>query len=225
MATTQKQTLNRDNNVADTFIESKLDLIDQIRGETLNEIAIYLKNRNIHFDYLPDFLENPIGYPGKITGLKDIIERFLDKTISKCYKEIQTEGLPIKFVIDNVRKNLFQGGWDIKRYSNITMATREGDNAQKTVSASRIDEPPRLLPLKNKVYKTKSEPKKKITKVKSFKFHKEDAKLRALCDYCGVYIKIRTTNNFNHINICQNPKNHYFCSKECKINWIFARRD
>jgi YHS domain-containing protein len=42
------------------------------------------------------------------------------------------------------------------------------------------------------------------------------------CDYCGAYIKIRTTNNFIHINIRQNPKTHYFCSKECKINWIFA---
>jgi hypothetical protein len=209
--------------VADTFIEPKIDLFDWIRGETLNEIAIYLKNMNIHFDYLPDFLENPAIYPGKIIGLEQIIERFLNVTISKYYKKIQAEGLPIKFVINMVRKNLFEGGWDINRNLNITMATRGGDDARKDIITSRIDEPPRLLSVKNKGYKTKSKPKpkKRGPKVKTIKKVKISAKPNQ-CDYCDAYIKIRTTNNFIHINIRQNPKTHYFCSKECKINWIFG---
>ena len=215
MATIQKRNLQCSN-----IVDAHIWLIDQIREETLDAIANYLKNMNIHFDYLPDFLENPIIYPGKTVGLKQIIERFLDKTISKYYKKIQVEGLPIKFVIDNVRKNLFQGGWDIRRYSDIMVATRGGGGARKALSASRTDEPPRLLSFKKKVRKAKLKPKKRGPKVISFKFPKEGAKLRGSCDYCGGYIKIRYTSNFSHVNICQNPKNHYFCSKECKINWI-----
>jgi hypothetical protein len=205
------------------IIGPKIDLFDWIRGETLDEIAAFLKNMNIPFDCLPDFLENPIIYPGKTIGLKQIIERFLNLTISKYYKEIRAEGLPIKFVINTIRENLFQGGWNINRYSNITVATREGDDARKAVSASRIDEPHRLSPVKNKIPKTKSKlkPKKRDPKVKTIKKVKISAKPNQ-CDYCGAYIKIRYTSNFIHINICQNPKYHHFCSKECKISWIFA---
>ena len=218
MATIQKQSFNRDN-----IIDIHHWLIDQIREETLDAIANYLKNMNIPFGFLPDFLKNPDLYPGnKITGLKDIIERFLNLSISKHYFKIQAEGLPIKFVINTIRENLFQGGWDINRDLNITMAIREGDAVRKDVSASRTDEPPRLLSFKKKVRKAKLKPKKRGPKVISFKFPKEGAKLRGSCDYCKAYIKIRYTSNFIHVNICQNPKNHYFCSKECKTNWIFA---
>ena len=210
--------------VVNNLVEPKIDLFDWIRGETLNEIAIYLKNRNIHFDYLLDFLESPAIYPGKTIGLKQIIERFLNLTISKHYKTIQAEGLPIKYVIDNVRKNLFQEGWSFNRDLNITMATRGGDDARKAISPSRIDEPPRSLPLKNKVHRAKSKPKpkKRVPKIKAFKVYREDAELRGLCKHCGANIKIRYTSNFVHVNICQNPARYHFCSKECKINWIFG---
>jgi hypothetical protein len=214
LATTQKQTFNQDN-----IVDAHLWLIDQIREETLDAIANYLKNMNVPFDCLPNFLKNPIIYPGKIVGLEQIIERFLNLTISKHYKEIQAEGLPVKFVINSVRESLFQGGWSINRNLNITVATRGGDDARKAVSTSRIDEPPRLLPVKNKGYKTKSKPKpkKRGPKVKTIKKVKISAKPNQ-CDYCGVYIKTRKI----HVNICQNPKTHHFCSDECKINWIFA---
>ena len=226
MATIQKQDLQCDN-----IVDVHLWLIDQIREETLDAIANYLKNMNIPFDCLPDFLENPIIYPGKTIGLKQIIERFLNLTISKYYKEIQAEGLPIKFVINTIRENLFQGGWNINRYSNITVATRGGNDARKAVSVSRIDEPPRLISIKKKVHKAKSKlkPKKRVPKIKTIKkgkvktpnICKEGTKINQ-CDYCGDYIKIRYTSNFIHINICQNPKYHHFCSKECKISWIFG---
>ena len=212
--------------IVDTFVGPKRDLIDQIRNETLDEIDNFLKNMNVTFDYLPDFLLNPAIYPGKIIGLKQIIERFLSVTISKYYFKIQQEKLSVKFVINTVRANLFQGGWDGKRFKNITMATRGGDDARKAISPSRIDEPPRSLPLKNKIHKIKSKPKpkskKRAPKIKAFKVYREVAELRGSCKYCGANIKIRHTSNFVHVNICQNPARYHFCSKECKINWIFG---
>ena len=219
MATTQKQ------DVIDPIVEPKPGLIEQIRDETLDEIDSFLKNMNIPFNYLPDFLKNPNWYPGnKITGLKNIIERFLEKTISKYYFKIQQENLPVKFVIDTVRANLFQGGWTVNRDLNITMATRGGDDARKAISPSRIDEPLRSLPIKNKAHRAKSKPKpkKRGPKIKAFKVYREDIELRGLCKHCGTNIKRRYTSNFIHVNICQNPARHYFCSKECKINWIFG---
>lgn len=213
------------------IIGPKIDLFDWIRGETLDEIAAFLEKMKVPFAYLPDLLQKPDIYPGKTIGLEQIIERFLNVTISRHYKIIQDKGLPIKFVLNMVRKNLFQGGWSVNRYSIITMATRRGDDAQKDIFTSRIDEPPRLISIKKKVHKAKSKPKpkKRVPKVKTIKkgkvktpnICKEGTKINQ-CDYCGAYIKIRYTSNFIHVNICQNPKTHYFCSKECKINWIFA---
>ena len=45
------------------------------------------------------------------------------------------------------------------------------------------------------------------------------------CEVCGNKRRIRKgkiNNNFMHINIGQNPSHHYFCSKECKLKWIYA---
>ena len=93
------------------IVDNHLWLINDIKGETLKEIAIYLKNRSIPFGYLPDFLKSPNLYPGnKITGLKDIVERFLNLTISKYYFKIQAERLPVKFVYNLIMKILFQEG-------------------------------------------------------------------------------------------------------------------
>ena len=205
--------------IANLLVEPKIDLFDWIRRETLDEIDNFLKKIKIPFDCLPDFLEKPIIYPGKSVGINQIIERFLNLTISKHYKEIQAERLPVKFVINSVKESLFQGGWDVKRDSNIMVATRGGDDARKAINTSRIDEPPRLLLVKNKVHKAKSKPKpkKRGPKVKTIKKVKISAKPNQ-CDYCDAYIKTRKI----HVNIRQNPKTHYFCSKECKINWIFG---
>jgi len=106
VTTTQKQRFNRDN-----IVDNHLWLINDVKGETLKRIAIYLKNLRVPFGYLPNFINNPDLYPGnKITGLKDIVERFLDLSISKYYFEIQAERLPVKFVYDTIMKLIFQEG-------------------------------------------------------------------------------------------------------------------
>ncbi|HEC92900.1 MAG TPA: hypothetical protein ENI51_07930 [Candidatus Atribacteria bacterium] len=38
------------------------------------------------------------------------------------------------------------------------------------------------------------------------------------CEYCGRYI---ISKRFTFYNICQDPPEHYFCSKRCKENWIY----
>ena len=217
MATIQKQTFNQNN-----IVDDHLWLIDQIREETLQKIGGFFDSINIEFGDLLKFLKNPVIYPGKTIGLEQIIERFLNVTISNYYKKIQTEGLPIKFLINTVRENLFQGSWNVKRDLNITMATRGGNDARKALSTSRIDEPPRLISIKNKTYKAKSKqkPKKRSKRSVKIKVPMKDKRrdISNQCDYCGAYVKTRKT----HINICQNPPHHHFCSKECKISWIFG---
>ena len=212
MATIQKP-------IVDTIIEPKLELIDKIRGETLDEIAIYLENRDIEFGYLPDFLVDPQAYPGnKITGLKQITERFLDLTISKYYKQIQAEGLTVKFVINTVRKNLVQGGWDVKRHSNITMALGESKSPSPLLEFNRRVSP-RLLIVKNKDRKVRSKP-KSISKKKTIKIKTSKTGRKGFCDYCGARAKNRASGNMVHINITQNPSHHRFCSRDCKTEWI-----
>jgi ribosome-binding protein aMBF1 (putative translation factor) len=42
------------------------------------------------------------------------------------------------------------------------------------------------------------------------------------CEYCGKNIKGSKWNKeHHHINICQDPIKRFFCSRQCKINWIF----
>lgn len=202
--------------------ENHLDLFNTILEQTLKEIASFLNNRDIEFGFLPEFLINPHAYPGKkITGLRQISEKFLQDIISKYYFIIQAQGLPVKFVINLVRENLFQGGWNINTTSHIRMATRGGDDARKAISTSRIDEPPRLIIVKNKApkvrSKSKSKSKKKKKQVRTYGKSK-----RGLCEYCGANAKPRATRSTTHINISQTPTHHHFCSKECKIAWIFT---
>jgi len=50
--------------------------------------------------------------------------------------------------------------------------------------------------------------------------------LKKLCESCGKPLKIYQRNydrphKFVFINITQEPAKHYFCSKKCKIEWIF----
>ena len=204
--------------------ENHPDLFNTILEQTLKEIASFLKNRDIEFGHLPDFLINPHAYPGnKITGLKLISEKFLQDIISKYYFKIQAQGLPVKFVYHTIRENLFQGGWDVNRIFNITMATKGEDDARKAVSTSRINEPPRLLIVKNKAPKVRVKSKSnKISKKKKKQVRTYGKSKRGLCEYCGANAKPRPTRSTTHINITQNPTHHRFCSKECKIAWIFG---
>lgn len=40
------------------------------------------------------------------------------------------------------------------------------------------------------------------------------------CEFCGKFLT-RYAPNVTHVNITQNPQTHYFCSYECKLNWVF----
>ena len=212
----------------ENIVDNHLWLLNTILGETLQEIAKFLKNRDIEFGYLRDFLINPQAYPGnKITGLRLISEKFLQDIVSKHYFEIQSEGLPVKFVYHSLIKALFQKGMEFNKTSHITMATRGGDDARKAVSTSRIDEPPRLLALKKMDHKVRAKTKSKtksnlITKKIKKRIDPSKKGKRGFCNYCGARAKPRTTGNKVHINITQNPPRHHFCSKECKIEWIFS---
>jgi len=42
------------------------------------------------------------------------------------------------------------------------------------------------------------------------------------CEQCGKEVKISKWNKEHlHININQKPQKHVFCSRQCKITWIF----
>ena len=50
--------------------------------------------------------------------------------------------------------------------------------------------------------------------------------LKRRCESCGKLVKQYQSNydrpyKFIFINITQEPAKHYFCSKKCKIEWIF----
>ena len=208
----------------ENIIENHPDLFNTILEQTLKEIASFLKNRDIEFGHLPDFLINPMRYPGnKITGLRQISEKFLQDIISKDYFKIQAQGLPVKFVYHSLIKALFQKGMEFNKTSQITMATKGEDDARKAVSTSRINEPPRLLIVKNKAPKVRVKSKSnKISKKKKKQVRTYGKSKRGLCEYCGANAKPRPTRSTTHINITQNPTHHYFCSNECKIAWIFG---
>ena len=93
----------------DNILESKDNLIERIKEEALQEIALYLRNRNISFKYLPNFLKNPINYPGSLNGTQLITEKFLKDVISRHYFKIQQEAMEIKFVYDEIMRIIFGG--------------------------------------------------------------------------------------------------------------------
>jgi len=94
---------------SENILESKVNLIERIKGETLQGVALYLRNRNISFNYLPNFLKAPGNYPGNLQGPQLITEKFLTDIISKNYFKIQQEDMQIKFVYDEIMRILFGG--------------------------------------------------------------------------------------------------------------------
>ena len=44
----------------------------------------------------------------------------------------------------------------------------------------------------------------------------------AICENCGKEIVNNKWNKkYHHINIEQKPEKHFFCSRDCKVKWIF----
>ena len=229
-----KKIANIQNPADYTSIEPKLELIDRIREETLDVISNYLKKMGAPFDDLPAYLRKPAIYHGTSIGLKQITEWFIDLTISKYYKKIQKKKLTIKYVINAVRENILQGGWDPKRHSNIILATRGVNKPQKVVNTNEKDEAPRSLIVKNNGHKIESKSnsniiakkkKKPIVRKKAAEKKEPTTEKKPIkkgsCEYCSGKVKFRANRNNIHINISQNPAHHRFCSKECKTMWIY----
>lgn len=93
----------------ESILESKLDIINKVKGETLLSVASYLRRCDIQFTYLITFLNNPYNYPGSSNGIKLIVEKFLGDVISQYYFQIQQENMQIKFVYDEIMKYIFRG--------------------------------------------------------------------------------------------------------------------
>jgi hypothetical protein len=44
------------------------------------------------------------------------------------------------------------------------------------------------------------------------------------CEFCGKSIVGSKWNKeYHHINICQEPIKRYFCSRQCKLRWVFEK--
>lgn len=94
----------------ESVLETQLNIIEEIKSESLEKIGIFLCNLGIYFNHdLITFLNNPIEYPGEPHKLPLIVDRFLKKTISKYYRIVQDQNLPIKFVEDIIFNQIFRG--------------------------------------------------------------------------------------------------------------------
>ena len=42
------------------------------------------------------------------------------------------------------------------------------------------------------------------------------------CEFCGKSISgTKWNKEYHHINICQIPVKRFFCSRQCKLKWVF----
>jgi len=42
------------------------------------------------------------------------------------------------------------------------------------------------------------------------------------CEFCGkTIVGTKWNKEYHHINICQKPVKRFFCSRQCKLKWIF----
>ena len=59
--------------------------------------------------------------------------------------------------------------------------------------------------------------------MESFKEIKEiEKKTIHKCEFCGKNIVgTKWKKEYHHINITQKPKKRFFCSRQCKLRWIF----
>ena len=59
--------------------------------------------------------------------------------------------------------------------------------------------------------------------MEAFKEIKEREKISIPhCEFCGKKIVgTKWNKKYHHINIAQEPKKRFFCSRQCKLRWIF----
>jgi ssDNA-binding Zn-finger/Zn-ribbon topoisomerase 1 len=59
-------------------------------------------------------------------------------------------------------------------------------------------------------------------KEKFKKIQEKEKRVMTECEYCGKQIVRNTWNKkYRLINICQQPPKRFFCSHQCKLEWIF----
>ena len=95
---TKPETLN--------LFEDKLALIDKIRGETFVLMCAFLKNRNIEYGNILQFVRSPSIYPGDPNGPIKIFETNLNKILFKRKGEIRENGLALNFVYKSILKQI-----------------------------------------------------------------------------------------------------------------------
>ena len=43
------------------------------------------------------------------------------------------------------------------------------------------------------------------------------------CEFCGKRIvNSKWNKEYNYVNVCQEKSKRFFCSRQCKINWILS---
>jgi hypothetical protein len=51
---------------------------------------------------------------------------------------------------------------------------------------------------------------------------KEEKVILPTCEFCGKNIvRSKWNKTYHHINICQEPIKRFFCSRQCKLSWVF----
>ena len=98
--------------IVDTFIETKVALIEYAFSKVLEKVALYLKRFSFEYDYLLDFIQSPQGYLGdlgKTTGMRKIIEVCIYKTLSTLWNELKEAKLSILFTYKSILKRIYGG--------------------------------------------------------------------------------------------------------------------
>ncbi|MEA3248432.1 MAG: hypothetical protein U9Q73_01875 [Nanoarchaeota archaeon] len=106
---TVKLTWSAKGNNHDTFLETRIALIEYAYFRVLEKVELYLKKFSIEFTHLPDFVKNPQGYLGQSTGIKKIIERCIDQTLSTLLNELRDLNISINFVFKSILKKIYGG--------------------------------------------------------------------------------------------------------------------
>ncbi len=59
--------------------------------------------------------------------------------------------------------------------------------------------------------------------IEEFKEPEEvEQKIIPTCEFCGKdIVGSKWNKEYHHINICQEPKKRFFCSRQCKLKWVF----
>jgi ribosome-binding protein aMBF1 (putative translation factor) len=50
----------------------------------------------------------------------------------------------------------------------------------------------------------------------------EEERVIMECEFCGkAIVGSKWNKEYHHINVCQAPEKRFFCSRQCKLRWVF----